>query len=373
MIRIMKCSIVFALILALGLSTYSFASGDKDKLNNVNKQINQTKETIKQNKKKENALAAEVGTIDAKIRDSEANLVKLQKELKETENSVAQARTDLENKKIEVNVQNDALNERLRAMYKNGEVGYLEIILGSESLGDLLSNMDMIQLIYEQDADMLAQLKSQYAAIEDKKQALETAKVNLENKKQSVVAQQQALETDKKEAVAIRQQVQADTKALEALEDELLAQANQISAAIRAASSSGTVYSGGAMAWPVPSSGRITSQYGNRIHPITKTKKMHTGLDIGAPTGSKIVAANDGTVIMSGWNGGYGNAVVIDHGGGITTLYGHNSKLMVSVGQKVTRGQQIAACGSTGNSTGPHCHFEVRINGKYTDPSPYLK
>ncbi len=127
------------------------------------------------------------------------------------------------------------------------------------------------------------------------------------------------------------------------------------------------------MTWPAPGNGRVSSPFGYRIHPIFHTKKLHTGIDIPASTGSSIVAASSGTVIHSGWLGGYGNVVMIDHGGGIVTLYAHNSSLTVSKGQSVSRGSLIAKAGSTGNSTGPHLHFEVRQNGKYIDPLPWVR
>ena len=124
------------------------------------------------------------------------------------------------------------------------------------------------------------------------------------------------------------------------------------------------------MIWPV--SGEITSPFGWRTHPIFGSSRFHSGLDIGADYGVPIVAAQSGVVIEAGWIGGYGNTVMIDHGGGIVTLYGHNQSLAVDVGQSVAQGQVISYCGSTGNSTGPHCHFEVRLNGEPVSPNNYL-
>ena len=125
--------------------------------------------------------------------------------------------------------------------------------------------------------------------------------------------------------------------------------------------------------WPVPASQRITSYYGNRIHPVYKTKRFHSGIDIGVGYGANILAAADGTVTLAETNGGYGKCIIINHGSGLTSLYGHNSSLLVSKGDKVTKGQIIAKAGSTGVSTGPHLHFEVRVNGSTTDPLGYLR
>ena len=126
------------------------------------------------------------------------------------------------------------------------------------------------------------------------------------------------------------------------------------------------------MAWPTPGYTRITSPYGMRTHPITGVYKLHTGVDLGAPYGSNFIAATDGTVIIAGYNTAYGNMVIIDHGGGVSTLYAHGSKIMVEVGQTVKKGDIVLKVGSTGYSTGPHAHFEVRVNGKVVDPMPYI-
>ena len=133
-----------------------------------------------------------------------------------------------------------------------------------------------------------------------------------------------------------------------------------------------TAYIGGELEWPVPGYTRITSKFAMRVHPITGQYKLHTGVDIGAPEGANFVPANDGIVVKAELNAAYGNMVIIDHGGGISTLYAHGSAILVEVGQSVKRGDSILKVGSTGYSTGPHAHFEVRINGVATDPLPYI-
>ena len=164
----------------------------------------------------------------------------------------------------------------------------------------------------------------------------------------------------------------AKKKELEKQEDELQAEADRLTAEIVKLMDKSSPYVGGTFTWPCPSSHYITSSFGNRLHPILKTWKYHTGVDIGASSGKDILAAASGKVIMATTYGGYGNCVMIDHGGGIVTLYGHASRLCVSNGAVVKRGDVIAKVGSTGRSTGPHLHFEVRKDGAYVDPMSYF-
>ena len=156
--------------------------------------------------------------------------------------------------------------------------------------------------------------------------------------------------------------------------DEMTAQYKAINTQILELLNQGidTEYIGGELAWPVPGYTRITSEYGMRVHPITGQYKLHTGVDISAPMGANFIAANDGIVVKAEYNTAYGRMVIIDHGGGISTLYAHGSEILVEVGQTVKRGDSILKVGSSGYSTGPHAHFEVRINGVVTDPMPYI-
>jgi murein DD-endopeptidase MepM/ murein hydrolase activator NlpD len=222
------------------------------------------------------------------------------------------------------------------------------------------------------DIEVLEEIEDQYNVIEECKKTLDILRGDLERKKAKEADKKCELAISRNSVAEARQQIAAENASLEKELDALNAEANALTAEILRLQNPNVAYSGGIMQWPCPASTRITSKFGYRIHPVTKTKKLHTGLDIGVPTGSSIVAANSGTVIKAAWNNSYGYMVMVDHGGGIVTLYAHNSRLLVSAGQKVERGQQIALSGNTGVSTGPHLHFEVRVNGEYKDPQAYL-
>ncbi|MBR4151236.1 MAG: peptidoglycan DD-metalloendopeptidase family protein, partial [Firmicutes bacterium] len=224
---------------------------------------------------------------------------------------------------------------------------------------------------YDYDAKLLASLEDQYEVINQEKQDLLDLKAQLLELQDEAEKKKASLEADQIAAAQKREQVQQSNKDLEAQIDAMKKEADALSAQIKLLQSS-RAYVGGKMLWPSQSSTRVTSPFGNRLHPILKVYKLHTGIDIGAPNGTNILAANDGTVISAGYNNSYGYMVMLDHGGGIVTLYAHCSKLLVSKGDAVARGQVIALVGSTGMSTGPHLHFEVRINGVYKNPLEYV-
>lgn len=184
--------------------------------------------------------------------------------------------------------------------------------------------------------------------------------ISLENMK--VVNNSKIAQLSAEEAEYTNQIIEMQTE-IKTVEAEILQAANL---------NIGYDYVGGEMAWPVPGYTRITSSFGMRTHPITGIYKLHTGVDISAPMGASFIAANDGVVVKSEMNTAYGNMIMINHGGGVSTLYAHGSERLVEVGQEVKRGDEVLKVGSTGYSTGPHAHFEVRINGQYVDPIPYI-
>jgi len=255
-------------------------------------------------------------------------------------------------------------------MYETSGDSVLVVLLGSESIVDFMANIEMIKKIHESDTQLLAEMEEQLDEVERKKEDLESIQEKLVEDKAALETHKQALSGQKSDLAAAKSRMQ-DIKdaAIEDIE-RLEAESNRIQSML-AGRDSAFDYGGGAMSWPV--SGRITSEYGMRVNPVTGVYKLHAGIDIGVGTGTPVHAAADGVVIFAGWNsGGYGNFVMIDNGSSIVTCYAHNSSVAVSVGQSVSRGQVIAYAGSTGNSTGPHCHFEVRVNGAPQNPRTWL-
>ncbi len=366
------------LIMICSMPTFAFAN-NQNKLNNVKNQISNIQSQLNQGKKEEKDLISQISALNSKINTIENEINQITADIQNKIAAIAEAEIKLKETEAAIVQQNDALNKRLRVMYKNGETGMLEILLGSSNISDFLSNVDMIQKIYDNDIKILKKIQKQHEDIKEQKVQLETLKTQLEQEKKNEEAKQAELQVQKSSVEALKAEVSKDNKALEKQIDQLNAEANALTALIQsqqnkgqASSSTTSQYTGGAMAWPVPASHRITSPYGYRIHPILKVKKFHSGIDIGAGSGTPIVAAASGTVTMSQTYGGYGKTVMIDHGGGMVTLYAHCSKLNVSVGQKVTKGQTISLVGSTGQSTGPHLHFEVRKNGATQNPTSYV-
>ncbi|MDO5331965.1 MAG: peptidoglycan DD-metalloendopeptidase family protein, partial [Bacillota bacterium] len=300
------------------------------------------------------------------------NINKLNKNINETKEKINVTLAELAVLEEQIATQDDDLNQRLRTMYKNGSIGMLSVLLGSKSMSDFLTNMEMVKRIYNSDAQLLADMQVAYDSVIDKKQQLSDLKDSLVAQQETATNAKASLSASEEKLAAQKKAVESDNKALEAQIDELNAEADRLVAEILKLQGN-DAYAGGQMCWPSKSSTRITSNFGNRLHPILKVYKLHTGIDIGAAKGTDIIAANSGKVIKAAYNaGGYGYYVMIDHGGGIVTLYAHSSKLLVNVGDIVVRGQTIALVGSTGNSTGPHIHFEVRVNGQYVDPLGYV-
>lgn len=355
------CLLAAVLMVTGGMWNVAFADDLDDQLAGV------------ENQKEE--VTNELTEVTKKVEEAQAEVEELQADIEVKEAEIAIAAGEIEDLKRDMSAREEGLNDRLRAMYKNGSVGYLDVLLGSNSISEFLNNVEMIQRIFRNDQDTLKFLEEQHDVLEEKQHVLENEKAELDKQKAKQAEKQEALETSKGELQAQLDAINAEADRISAeikARQEALAQ-QQAQQQQQEQGNEGTEggYSGGALQWPCNST-IITSEFGYRIHPLTGIWTGHTGIDIGCNMYEPIYAAESGTVILAEEYGGYGNAVVIDHGNGLTTLYGHNEELYVSVGQKVSRGETIAGAGSTGWSTGPHLHFEVRVNGDYVDPMGYL-
>lgn len=296
------------------------------------------------------------------------------KQIDDLNTSIKEIQEKLDIAQKDYDEQEKLLESRLVTMYEAGDTSFLDFILSSNNIVDFISNYYLMAELTTYDEDLLEKIEREKSQIEQNKKMLETQqseyntiKANYEKKK-IILYNTKALKDEA--ASKLTEEEKTLSEQIDEYRNQILAVEAEIAQVTKA--NIDTQYIGGEMAWPVPGYTRITSNYGMRTHPITGIYKLHTGVDLGAPMGANFIAANDGVVTKAGYNGAYGNMVIIDHGGGISTLYAHGSEILVTVGQTVKKGDNILKVGSTGYSTGAHAHFEVRVNGQPVNPLPYI-
>lgn len=339
----------------------------QNQLNEANGQLNDVQSNLSEN-------LQQVEKLDDRIETAEQELAEQESKITELKESIEQIETQLNSVTEKYDKQVELFKKRMVAIYMAGDTQYLDVLLKSSSLSDFISSYYLISQLTEIDENLLNDLESKKKTMDLSRQKLENEKKELATIIENQTRTTRTLQNTKKMRENFIAKLSDDEKNLQAKIDEINKQYEEVNQQILALAQNGidTAYIGGELAWPVPGYTRITSKYAMRVHPITGQYKLHTGVDIGAPLGANFVAANDGVVVKAGPNVAYGNMVIIDHGGGISTLYAHGSEILVEVGQTVKRGDPILKVGSTGYSTGPHAHFEVRINGVTTDPLPYI-
>lgn len=345
----------------------------KKEQKNLNTKIKEQKNLITDIENESKTVSQEIVQLDKKVDEASNEIALVEKDLENLAIEIVKIEEELVEAEERLEEQQETFNSRLRVMYMNGNVGYLELLLSSQSIKDFLSRKDMIKSIADHDKKLVQYMKEQRDIIDGKKIELQAQRASVQVAKSKLEARKNELVVATRAKEDLMARLAVDLKAAEEEYDKANEYAKKIEADIIKAQRVSGPYSGGAMNWPVPGRFRISSPYGYRIHPIFKVNKLHTGIDIPAPTGTAVTAAAGGTVIHSDWLGSYGKAIMVDHGGGIVTLYGHNSSLTVSKGATVKKGDTIAIIGNTGYSTGPHLHFEVRKNGAYVDPMGWLK
>lgn len=390
-------AVIFVATLILGAvsSAWAVSQSDINALKNQQCAIQQQK----------SAIQSKISSMQGQVSDAQAEKTALdqqntlaQQEIDNINEQIALYDQMIEEKAAELKKAQDkedeqkaALEKRMRAMEETPSLTYVAILFDASDFSDLLSKINDISAIMTRDKQLedaytaareqVEKVKNEYEQTQneqkqtkveldakkaDLEQQIAQANQVIENLESDIEAYKAQYEAQEQQEAAIQSQIDKQVAALEA----------QQKAAAEAAKNKGTNYTPtngtGQFTWPVPSSRTISSAFGYRVHPIFGTTKFHSGLDISAPSGTTIVAADSGTVLTATYSSSYGNYVVISHGNGTSTLYGHMSKLGCSAGQTVSKGQTIGYVGSTGWSTGPHCHFEIRINGSLVDPASYF-
>ena len=346
----------------------------KENLNNANIQLQYVENEL-------TSSLIQVQKLQDRIDQYQAKLDEVNEKYQKLQNQVEEHQKKLDTVQESYNRKNEALKQRLVAFYKSGSINFLYVLMDSNNIIDFVSRYYLIKKMTEYDAKSMEEIEKQKHEIEKVTNELKESKANMKLTKADAEQQTVVLTNTK---TILENQISSLTESEQSLKSQIdiyKKQQEELENLIQYAIRSSTYelrYSGGIMVWPTLTTSYITSQYGSRLHPIQGIIKNHAGIDIGGSTGNPVYAAADGVIIYSQNNtGGYGNLVMIDHGTNsegvkIVTLYGHGNKLLRNVGESVKQGELIMEMGSTGNSTGPHVHFEVRENGVAVDPKKYL-
>lgn len=345
----------------------------RQKKKDTDKKIQNIKKEINENTKKTNNVYNEIIGLDNKIQKLDLNISKLNGDIKNTGKNIEIKEGELNKAKEDLRNNDEKFKQRLKNMYMKGDSEFIEIMLSSKDINDFFNKTEFFKSMATRDQKLLDFIQSKVDVINKKKEELNLVKNKLQNTKNDLNNKKAESSSLKKEKNIVYANLKKDKALAEQELDKLQKESYALGKLIEKAQSSSAKYVGGKLGWPVPGIYRISSRYGYRKHPIFGIMRLHSGIDIPGSTGTKIVAAQSGKVIHAGWYGGYGNIVLIDHGGKIVTGYGHCSSILVRKGQSVKKGQAIALIGSTGFSTGPHLHFEVRQNGSFTNPEPWLR
>ena len=375
--RLMALALAAGLALLPLFAAFGFASEADDKqaeLNEVQSQMQKMQERKEKARQKAAAASEGLEEIQSRLNELQAQARELQAKSNALQAKINDNQAKLAKKKAEVEQRKKVYSQRLRQIYINGQVNYLDVLLGAKDFGDFSSRMYLLQKIISSDIAMLQQLQKDEAEIKSRQEQLDAEMKEIKSTKAELEAKRARANKLKEQRSYMLYKAQEEEQQSQSESERLLAISENITAMLRNMESSGggSSSSGGTGRFMWPCRGEITSYFGWRTHPIFGTTKYHSGMDIAVDYGTPIMAADSGTVIYSGWLGGYGYAVMIDHGSGLVTLYAHNQSLNVYEGQYVTKGTCIAYAGSTGYSTGPHCHFEVRLHGEVTEPLNYL-
>ena len=343
----MKKFLILSLLLCFFMTNTPlvFAESLSEKQERIEQQAQEEKNKIQEATDKLNEVSEKMRILQAELDEANTAYKEIKAKLDNANEQIAQKEKQLADTEQSLKKNQKYLQKRVRDIYIHGQISYLDILFGAKDFSDFLTRMDLIKRILRYEYDLITKIHQERNSIIQTKAELEKEKAATEKLYDEAKTKKFALDDKKSALDKMIDRIKYDKETSEKAYKELMNASEQIALMI---------------------------QYGWRTHPIYGNARYHSGIDIGGDYGMNIYAADSGTVTYSGWISGYGNTVIIDHGNGVSTLYGHNQSLTVSVGQNISQGDVIAHCGSTGNSTGPHCHFEVRVNGEPTNPYDYL-
>ncbi|MBU0687027.1 MAG: peptidoglycan DD-metalloendopeptidase family protein [Candidatus Margulisbacteria bacterium] len=364
------------LLLLLGTGAFGEVSSERTKLKNITDELTKQKQQLAKTKKDEQAALSRLAEVRKDLTQASQQLTKATQDVNKNETKISGLAVELSRSQKKLKTLSNYLEEKIVEVYKEGGGRYLDLLFTSKSMSDFVNRAYYFGKLLERDITLIASIEREYRRSAVKKRDLQIATSeikqlaqDIQSKKKTIVARESEqkvlynqLRTRRAEYERRIAELEKSSVELEGLIKKKLAQ--------RAKEGLKSPTSSGQFTWPVK--GRITSTFGYRRHPIWGGSNFHTGLDIANAYGTSISAADSGEVIFSGWWDGYGKAIVIDHGKGMSTVYGHLSRIYVRVGNTVKKGQVVGLLGSSGYSTGPHLHFEVRQSGKPTNPQNWL-
>lgn len=362
-------------------STKSLQEAQDEKAQ-LEKALKEAQGTIEDLRDSKGDIESKVTELNQQLIDISARITDLENQLTAKSEDIQETKDELAGAKEREAQQYADMKVRIQFMYENGQTSYLEALLSSRNISEFLNSADYIAQIQSYDRQKLTEYQDTVesivnleAQLEQEYTDLEALKSTVESNKATVAAMMRQKESELADISGDIEDAQSDADYYAAeiqAQEELIAAIKRAEAEKAAAGVEEHPYTGGAFRWPCPSSTRVTSNYGTRVSPMSGASSNHKGIDIGASAGADIIAAADGTVTAASYSSAAGNYVMIDHGGGLYTVYMHASSLLVSPGQTVSAGDVIAKVGSTGISTGSHLHFGVSLNGSYVSPWSYL-
>ncbi|HBL51147.1 MAG TPA: hypothetical protein DDZ65_12995 [Firmicutes bacterium] len=380
--------VMLILLLAAGLliawwpAERGLAAGED--LGTIKRKIDETESKLSNVKKQESSTLKKLTNTQKELQKTQNNLASLTSQLKSTQLSYDKVATMMNQAEAELTVISEnlesirkTLQNRLRAVYLYGPSSYLEMLFSATDFGDFVVRFELMNYLISRDVENKALFEKTQADMEKKKAEIAEHKSTLQRETERIATLKKRTQQEQTKVASMVNQtkrdlnrIQEDRRELERALDELEETSKQLEAELKKRGSGAQIGTG---KFIMPVKARISSPFGWRMHPILGKKKFHSGIDLAAGRGTSVLAADGGVIITAGWQGGYGNTVIIDHGAGFTSLYAHNDKLLVKAKDKVVKGQAISKVGSTGLSTGPHLHFEIRIDGAPVDPTEYAK